>query len=647
LNGSNSKHLLVALSAHPNGRYLINWTKKLAEDMGASWTALHVESSGNRLTEDERASLQYNLDCAKKAGAELFSVPAGDVAEAIIHYAKTNKVSHIISGKSKLSSLPKLFRKMSISEKIIEQSGDIDVLFLQEPLRESKGPVFNPTRFHKPSGQERIALHFFLAGVVLAGVTILNLAAYQVIGYEAVSIIYLLTIMALSVTVSRGAIIAATAVTVVLWNFFFIPPRMTFSIHLFRDILMLGMYLITALVIGVLTSRIRANEKILIAREEKMSLLSTFSLSLSEKSTLEGIIEASLDYIRGYFNGEAEIFLTDKMGKLSDSIKLENEKAAVEICLRSRLPAGRFTERAGYAEFYYVPLTTPDSVIGVLGIKPENRDKPWNSEQEELLFTLCRTLSLSLEREMLAQMNRRMEVMAESERLGKILLNSISHELRTPLTTIKGSTSALLDPQTAEDPEVRGELLRETMVASDKLNLLVENLLSISRLESGALKLKKDLVEIGELAAVSLETVREELRDHRVRVELDVPETAAEIDFVMMTQVLSNILSNAGRHTPAGTDIILSLKADSGDLLLRVTDSGPGVDGEELSHLFDKFFRGKRTVATGSGLGLSICKGIVEAHNGIIEASTGIPEGWGLAIGIRIPHCIAEKGFGV
>jgi two-component system, OmpR family, sensor histidine kinase KdpD len=240
--------------------------------------------------------------------------------------------------------------------------------------------------------------------------------------------------------------------------------------------------------------------------------------------------------------------------------------------------------------------------------------------------------------------NRRNLMARESERLGRVLLNTVSHELRTPLTTIKGSVTALMDPATGDDPEARGLLLGETLTATDRLNAIVENLLSMSRLESGMLRVKRSATDVFDLVSVVADALRRQSKDLplSIRVDEDVP--LVSIDFILMVQVLTNILANAARHTPAGTTIQLSVERKGNGIALTVADNGPGVPADELPHLFETFFRGKKATTGGVGLGLSICKGIVEAHGGTIAAYNN--RQGGLTVSITLPDCLAAETEG-
>jgi two-component system, OmpR family, sensor histidine kinase KdpD len=259
----------------------------------------------------------------------------------------------------------------------------------------------------------------------------------------------------------------------------------------------------------------------------------------------------------------------------------------------------------------------------------------WLTDQEDSLQMLARTLALSIERELLADQNRRNLMARESERLGRVLLNTVSHELRTPLTTIKGSVTALMEPAAGSDAALRGVLLAETLGATDRLNAIVENLLNMSRLESGMLKPRKSPTDVFDLVSVVADALERQSREHPLSLQVDGTVSTISVDFILMVQVLSNLLSNAARHTPPGTAVQLVVGRRPGMVVITVSDEGPGVPPDELPRLFEPFFRGRAATAGGVGLGLSLCKGIVEAHGGGVAAY--VNRAGGLSVSVSIP----------
>ncbi len=634
------KHFLVAISSSPHSEYLIRWTHELVGPLNARWTVLHVDVPGESRSEG-RDVLRKNLDLARRLGAEIGALTSDDVAAAIVGYARMKGATQIIIGKSGPHGALRFRSRSYLSRQILRRSGPIDVLVLQEKDFEAKKKdrqfrfIWKNAPFLQP-----------LAGLgIVSAVTIFTMMIRPVFGYHGISIVYLLVITALAFFLKRTTVLLAAVLAAVSWNFFFIPPLNTFTIGSAEDMLMFLMFFVTALTTGFLATRVRTNADMLEMREERMSFLYNFVEGLSEKKTTEDLIISSLTGIEHQLGGQCIMISGDERQCLADRVysirefKLPGEeRKTAEWCFQNNRICGRYAQNFETAMFHYIPLATPDSVVGVFGIRL-SYDKLWSAEQEDLLLTVLQSLSQALEREQLTQAKQKSLVTAESERLGKILLNLVSHELRTPLTTIKGAVTAMMEPSTAEDPQARADLLDEVLQASEKLNSIVENLLSMSRLESKNLKLRKEPVLIEDVIGVVLDSLSRDLQGYTVEVSVQSGSCQLEVDFVLFVQVLTNLLQNVVRHTPAGTQIWLMGMVQGGGLRLRVCDSGPGVPLDQMPFIFEKFYRGANTESeAGFGLGLSICRGIIEAHGGTILASPR--PGGGLCIEVSVPGCV-------
>jgi two-component system, OmpR family, sensor histidine kinase KdpD len=636
------ERLLVAISPSPNSAHLIRWTRQRAFNLKAEWTVLYVES-GATLDEASQESLRRNMNLARQLGAAVATLPSDDVALAIIRHARQNAITEIVVGKSGFTARAPFLRRRTIAERVMKMSGDIDVAVVQE-----KGAALEKPRIRISSYLRPERASFVKMALVIAAVTGINLLAVPVVGYRSVSILYLLAVIGLAFFASRAAVLGAAVLSAVLWDYFFLPPRFTMVITKLEDILMFFLYFVTAAALAFLMSRLRANQSMLDVRARRMTLLLDFSHALSQCTSLGEIVRAGLEHITRYLEAETLVLLRDDAGGLeraprsqTDAGIDEKEYGAARWSFDNRTPCGRYTDTLHMAQYHYIPLVTPDAAVGVLGIRlAEGRG--WLKDQEDSLQMLGRSLALALERELLAEENRRNLMARESERLGRVLLNTVSHELRTPLTTIKGSITALMDPLAGGDAEARRTLLGETITAADRLNAIVENLLSMSRLESGMLRVKRSDTDIVDLVSVVGDALRRQSREHPLSIRMDEEVPAVSIDFTLMVQVLTNVLTNAARHTPPGTAIELSVERIGNGIGITVSDAGPGVRPEELPHIFERFFRGRDAAAGGVGLGLSICKGIVEAHGGRISAY--INRRGGLSVSIALPDSLTPGG---
>ena len=341
---------------------------------------------------------------------------------------------------------------------------------------------------------------------------------------------------------------------------------------------------------------------------------------------MDDVLRAAVKQIGDMFAAEVAFWLPDDSGQLAaephpaSTLGVnEKEHSVAAWVFQNHKPAGRYTATLPLAAARYLPLVTPNGVVGVLGLRWRGAQR-LSFDQETLLETFASQVAVAVERETLEAAAEQAEVLARSEQLYKTLLNSVSHELRTPLAAITGAVGGLLDDNTGGQPAVRQALAEEIRGAAERLNRLVENLLDMTRLDSGRLKAHLDWCDVNDLISVALQRARPMLARHEVVEDIAPNLPLARLDFVLMEQALANLLQNAAMHTPPGTRVRLTAKVDGTDLLLSVSDRGPGLPPDALKRVFEKFYRAPGAPAGGVGLGLSITRGLVEAQGGTISA---------------------------
>ena len=617
------EHLLVAVSSSPYSEYLIRWTRRTAFNLKAPWTALYIERERERrLTESDRARLSKNLDLARELGAEVISTVDDDIVSGLTRVARQRNVTQIVVGKPLRRYLSDYFRGGTLVERLLEKSEDIEIHVVTRPdVGGGPGP---PAWGDILSSTAR---QYLLSAVIVAAVTLLNLGLVTVTGYWTIGLLYLVSVLLVSLLVGGGPVILAASLSALSWNFLFIPPLYTFHIGRLEDALMFGMYFVIALVTGGLTSRLRSKEQALRARERRLEALYDFSRELANAGGVDQIADVVVRHVSEYLRGETALLLPDESGGLgeaphpSSTLHVGRKELAVAAwSYANRKSAGLNTDTLSSAAAHYIPLLSQSGCAGVLGVRPPSGAR-FTLEQENYLQSIAYQSSAVLERERLAATGRKAMVLAESERLYKILLNSISHELRTPLTTITGASTSLQDETVDAVPDTRRALLQEIQRAGERLNRIVENLLDMSRLESGMLRLKRQLHDVGDLVSVSLRRLGSEMSGRSLGIDMADNLPLVYIDFSLMEQVLANLLHNAAVHTPPGTRIEIGARREGTAVLVSVRDTGPGLDEADMPNLFEKFRRGPGAGPGGSGLGLSISRGIVEAHGGSIRAA--------------------------
>jgi two-component system sensor histidine kinase KdpD len=345
---------------------------------------------------------------------------------------------------------------------------------------------------------------------------------------------------------------------------------------------------------------------------------------------MDEVLASGIDQINRVFDAEVAVLLPrgehlERQPHGASTFDVDDQDFAVATWVfENGRRAGRGTGTLPEASALFFPLRTPGRTVGAIGIHPR-QDAPRTFDQELLLETFVNQMALVIERELLDEAAEQSLMLRESERLYTALLNSISHELRTPIATISGS-AGLLEAHTNGDSRVRGELIRSIQGAANRLNRLVANLLDMSRLDAGRLQLKLDWCDVGEVIGVAVGRVEECLLQRPLEIDAPPDLPLVQMDFVLMEQVLVNLLDNACSYSPPGTPVTIEARLARGKLVIAVTDSGKGIPPEDLERVFDKFFRVPGTATGGTGLGLSICRGLVEAHGGTLHAEN-VPGG--------------------
>jgi two-component system sensor histidine kinase KdpD len=511
----------------------------------------------------------------------------------------------------------------------------------------------NPADLEQPTlllssqrGQNRYALSLLLT--ILASA--FNYIFHTRISPTNLVMPYLLVVVVCAAYLGRGPAIFASVLSVLVFDFFFVPPFLTFAVSDTEYLLTFFGLLIVGLVISELTTRVRDQAEIARKRAEDTSALYGLSRDLAVAADLSGILAAIDDNIGRTFQRDAFILLPDS--EKPDRVELysRNENHRLE---QKEWEAATWVFHHGSPDEYgegklpsdetvYLPLTTAQGIIGVLVARSRKGISPLTSEQSLLLETFASQTALAIERVQFEEQARRTQLLQATEKLQSALLNSISHDLRTPLVSITGALSSLREEGDQLPVETRQTLVDMAYEDAGRLNRLVANLLNMTRIETGALLLDLQPCDIQDLVGSALQQLGSRTSDHVIEVQIPEDLPLAPMDFVLMVQVLVNLLDNAIKYSPPGTIIDIQAGLEPETLWLRVLDCGQGILVEDLPLIFDKFYRGKGPKNVGgSGLGLAICKGIVEAHGGGIQAANR-PSG-GSVFSVWLPFNEAKR----
>jgi len=629
------QRLLVGVTASSASGALVRWARRAAGEMHAAWVAVHVEA-GRAPTHDEQRRLTRNLTLARELGAEVVCTSESDAARGLLRVAREQNVTQIVVGKPSGWRALDLLRGGSLFNRLVRESGDIDVHAVRV-----EGAARARRRVGRPRLGAALARDCALAAGVVVATTGLNGLLARWTGYQPLALVYLLGVVVAAMFVGPGPALGAAVASALALDYFFEPPALSLRISNPADIALFCTYAIVALIVGNLTARLRRRELAERRRERHATGLYLLTGSLAQASHACDLPAIIVEEVGKAHNADVAVSVVEGAPEgapqpcSAGTWRLsEAERNLALWAFRHRQPAGRGTGTEPQAEGLHLPLVAGDRALGVLSLRFDE-SVHLTPDQRDLLDAFARQIGLALDRQRLRDAEQHAELAAESERLSKTLLNSISHEMRTPLAAITSAASTLSDAPEGTSIKRQRELADEIQEAARRLNRLVGNVLNMTRVETGHVKPKLDWCDITDLAQVTLDEIKGELARHRVAVELPPSLPLVRADFVLMQQVLTNLLLNAAVHTPPGTVVRLSATTDARELVLSVADNGPGLPAEALPQLFDKFYRGPAAAAGGTGLGLAIVKGFVEAHDGRVRAENR-PEG-GCVFTVCIP----------
>lgn len=616
-----NERLLVAVSHSPYSARLIRAARRMAYSLEAPWIALYVDT-GEELTEEDQKRLRKNLHLAKELGAEIVHTRERSVVDALKRVAHEKNVTQIVIGRPDKRFIRDFLAQGTILEQLVQETSEIDI----HVIRQERKPKFKRFQLHIP----KLKTGFFPYWYVLWFLIAVSFGSYALlpwIGYRAIGFIFLLSVLFVGSIATFGPILFAAGFSAMTWNYFFIPPQFTFTIKEPEDLMNFFALFVVAFVSGYLASRIKRQEMDLSERAHRSSVLYEFSRQLAEAKSIQEIASRASEGIAQVFSFDSVVLMKKAPGLLSDkpanfsSKTVETKEFAVATwSLQNRKRAGWGTETLSSSRCLSVPLEGRSGMIGILLLWPRKVSQ-LSLEQENLLETFASNLAIGLERELFEIKAKDAEVLESSERLHQALLSSVSHELRTPLTAIVGNATALKDKNISEDSSGRDIIVNDLIDSTERLNRVVENLLDMTRISSGALKVRDELFEVGDFVDSTIQRASGIVKKHRLERKGSSEEMLVRGDDRLLEHVLVNLLANAAAYSPQGSLIQVSLEKTDSEAIFSVVDEGQGLNEGELEKIFERFYRVAGTPTGGTGLGLSIAKSLVEAQRGKISAS--------------------------
>ncbi|HVN42266.1 MAG TPA: sensor histidine kinase KdpD [Steroidobacteraceae bacterium] len=620
------ERFIVGVGPDDQGEELVRFAKRFADALDAEWTVVSVETPPLlRLGEAERNRRIDVLRLAESLGAETVTLDGPTAAAALLEYARTRNATRIVVGEPKRRGIRALLRRSTANE-VLDRARGIDVsVIAQRGATATTRPAASP-RLDPP------AVHWDRYAWAVGVTALCTLLADAMHGYfelTNVVMVYLLGVTVAGVRLGRGPSILTAVLSVAAFDFFFVPPRLTFAVTDAQYLVTFVVMLAVGLTSATLMANVRMQNRVAGARERRTALLYAMSRELAATRRISNLSRVAVKHVAETFASDVAVLMPDATGRLhmpedrSTPGSLDTADLSVaQWVFDHDKPAGLGTDTLPAAAAQYLPLVGATKTLGVLAVRPTQRRRLLLPEQRHLLETFAGQIALAFERAKLTEEAHFARVAAETESVRNTLLASISHDLRTPLAVIAGASSALNDPALDLEPAARSELIRSIDLKAREMSELISNVLDLMRFEAGEVRLRRDWQAVDDLVGTALARVRGRFGDRPVELALPPDLPAVHVDAPLVTQALSNLFDNAIKYTPPGTRIIVSAAPEGNSVRLSVEDTGPGLPAGDPEKLFAKFQRGRDEGNTGgAGLGLAICRAIVNAHGGTIEAA--------------------------
>lgn len=618
------ERILVCIDDAPGSEALVRYGRRMTERLQAPWTVLHVETAASLRRSDAASDrISETLRLAERLGGEAVTIPGRDVASEVVRYAETHNATHIIIGKPAKSRLQEMIQG-SVAHEIIRHAGDISVHVIAlsgEKKRSTRWRVL-------PAHAERDARSYLASTAFVLGALVLGIVLDRFMDVQNIALVFLTAILGASVTFGLWPGLYASILSVLAFNFFFLPPVQTFTIADPENIFAFFFFLLVALIASNLTARVRSQAIVARQRAKTTDDLYLFSRKLSTVGALDDLLWATSFQIASMLKVRVVVLMPEqgqlelKSGYPPEDLLDEADRGAAKWAFEHDRETGRGSDTLPGAKRLFIPMRTSRGAVGVIGIDRDRLGILLTPGQRRLFHALVDQAAQAAERIRLVEDVDRARLAAESERLRSALLTSISHDLKTPLAAIIGAAGTLKGYSADLDEGVKGDLLATVQDEAERLNRFIANLLDMTRLESGAIAPNIALNDLSDVLGAALHRARKILSNDRVELQLADKLPMVAIDPVLFEQALFNLLDNAAKHSPPQSIILIQAWEEEGAIFLQVLDEGNGIPADDLERIFDKFYRAQKgdRVRAGTGLGLPICRGFIEAMGGTIVA---------------------------
>ena len=638
-NAEAEEHILVCLSSAPSNSKIIRTAAKMADAFSGNFTALYIETPGfASIDETNKKRLKQNMKLARQLGAKVETVSGDDVPYQIAEFARLSGVTKIVIGRS--AAVKKhLIRKPTLTEKLIAHAPNIDIHIIPDSIE--------VTHYEAPDEKKNIEVRFSFHDLIvsiglLIAATLLGYVFFG-LGFTEANIItvYILGVLLISIlTKYRIYALTSSFVSVILFNFFFTEPYFTMKVYEKGYPATFAIMFVSAFISSTLAIKLKDHAKKSAQSAYRTKILFDTNQLLQRASSENDIIAIAAHQLMKLLKrdiiiypvvnnniGEANIFLSDGD---EDEIKdiIIDEKEVAQWVLENNHQAGATTDIFPQAEFLHYAIRVNDKIYGVVGI--HINEKAIDSFESSILLSILGECAISLENKKIAREKEESELLAKNEKMRANLLRAISHDLRTPLTSISGNADNLLSNGDGFDADTKHQIYTDIYNDSVWLTNLVENLLSVTRLEDGNMKLNKSAELIDEIITEALNHINKRSVEHKITVCESDDIMLVDVDARLIVQVIINIVDNAIKYTPKGSEITISTQKKDKMLSVSIADNGNGITDDIKDKVFDMFYTGANKIADSRrslGLGLALCKTIISAHGGEITVSDNNPHG--------------------
>lgn len=639
-----AERVLVCVGPSPLSAQLVRTAYRLAESLHGECLALYVETPEHPVDQREGEQLARNLRLAEELGVEVVTGSGNDVAEEVLNVAVQRNATHIVIGKPIRGAWREWLHGAAVVDRIIRRSEGISVHVIPGKAAEPTLPV--PALPSRPAHQVAPLVSIL---AMVGGVTLIGKLLDPAIGLVNVAMAYLLPIMTTGLLWGTSWAVVAALSSIFAFDFLFVPPVLRITVEDEKYLFAFAMFLVVAVWVGTMAGRRRRHLANLREREKRIGALYALSRKMAGSADLSSTLQVAAEMTAQAVGVRVAILIPDEQGELRERGSAPvgsgggeaqcfgpNERAVATWTFVNGRAAGRGTETLDGANVLCLPLSLEGDQVGVLSVWPDPKSPRMLPDQRHLLEAFSSLIAVAVNRVRLSEQARQAYRLEESERLWMALFNSLSHDLRTPLSSVTGAVTSLLEGGDVFDDSARRELLLTIKTEAARLNRLVGNLFDMARVKSGRLQLHKEWCNIEEIIGVAVSRVEDQARNRplEVTVEQDLPLVHA--DLALLEQAVVNLLDNALKYSAPGSAVRVAARRTGQSLVVSVTDQGSGIPPADLDRVFEQFYRGKNPgQVRGTGLGLTICKAVVEAHGGTIGVQS--EQGKGTTFSFALP----------